>query len=353
MPAPRQPKQNKRDIFARDLKAFSKTVLFTESVNLSRLTPNIRSIAWSPTATCIATSVARNVRVWNPADPDVRKSTELRNVTGVGNIEKLAFCPTYESVLASTGQDAWCRLWDVRTPGGVAISGRGTKLAENKLGDHGLFLTWHPNGQQLLLGQKNDVVQLIDTRRMSAPDSDATWEMTMQEKTPERDLGQFNGMAFSNSGRELFVTTGEGPIKVIDWPSLKTLRLLKGHTSATHIVRQSSTGAYIAVGGNDSIITLWDTDKWYCAHGIMTHAGGVRDVSFSFDGNYIVAASGLDNREGAAGIQITHVESGEDVFLVETQNPATWAAWHPHRYWIAYTGDPGGLKIVNAGSTIF
>ncbi|QIX02070.1 hypothetical protein AMS68_007587 [Peltaster fructicola] len=354
MPAPRTPKQRPKEAFARDLKNLAKTVSFSETTNQSRLlAPNIRSIAWSPTGICIATALARNIRIWNPEAPDVRQSTEIRNASNVGNVEKLAFCPTYESILASTGQDGSCRLWDVRTPGGVAVSGRGTKLAECKTGDTGLFLTWHPNGHELLVGRKDDTVQLVDTRRMTAPGGEPTWETSVQEKTPEKDMGQFNGMAFSNSGSKLFVTTGEGPIKILDWPSLDTIRTLRGHTSATNTVQHSPTGAYIAVGGNDSIITLWDTEMWYSANSVMSHAGSVRDVSFSFDGNYIVAGSGLDAREGAAGLQITHVDSGEDVITMDTQNPVSWAAWHPFRYWIAYTGDAGGLKIINAGSTYF
>ena len=43
-----------------------------------------------------------------------------------------------------------------------------------------------------------------------------------------------------------------------------------------------------------------------------------------------------------------HVETGEYVHTIPTTAPAPCVVWHPSRYWLAYTGDAGGLKIVGA-----
>lgn len=43
-----------------------------------------------------------------------------------------------------------------------------------------------------------------------------------------------------------------------------------------------------------------------------------------------------------------HVESGEYVYTLPTTAPAPCVAWHPSRYWLAYSGDQMGLKIVGA-----
>ena len=40
-------------------------------------------------------------------------------------VEKVAFCPTQEAVLASTGGDGLCRLWDVRVGSGGGVAGKG------------------------------------------------------------------------------------------------------------------------------------------------------------------------------------------------------------------------------------
>jgi len=43
-----------------------------------------------------------------------------------------------------------------------------------------------------------------------------------------------------------------------------------------------------------------------------------------------------------------HVETGEYIHTIPTAQPASCVAWHPNRYWLAYSGDPAGLKIVGA-----
>ena len=88
---------------------------------------------------------------------------------------------------------------------------------------------------------------------------------------------------------------------------------------------------------------LWDTSEWVCRRALDQPVGAVRQVSFSWDGSYVVAGA-----EEGTGLDIAHVESGEYVHSVTTSAPALCVAWHPSRYWIAYSGDAGGLKIVGA-----
>jgi len=232
---------------------------------------------------------------------------------------------------------------------------KGNQVAEGRVGDTGLFLCWRPQGDVLVVGRKDDVVQAVDVRQLNGEgllNTGAGWELSAHEKTPAKDKGQFNAMAFSNSGRELFATTGEGPVKILDWPSLDLLHTLTAHTSATYAVQHSPAGTYVSVGGSDSLVTLWDTTHWHCAHALTAHSGSVRDLGFSFDGAYVAASSGSDARDSGTGIEISHADTGEVVHTVETSNSVTWLAWHPLRYWLAYAGDPGGLKILGAGSAV-
>lgn len=352
MAPPKTSRPLKKDLFPSTFKGI-KTAVCAETGRPTGLAPNIRSLSWSPTGNAVATSISSYIRVWNPERPNVKSSTELRS-GGTAMVEKVAFCPTQEAVLASTGGDGLCRLWDVRVPGGGAVgAGKGREIAECKTGDTGLFLNWHPSGETVLVGRKDDAVMAVDARKMEAGEGSASgWTVEARDSTPVKDRGQFNAMAFSNSGRELFATTGEGPVKVLDWPSLELLYTLSAHTSATYAVQHSPAGSYVAVGGSDSMVTLWDTTNWHCAHTLMAHMGSVRDLSFSFDGAYIAASSGSDARDSSSGIEICHVDTGEPVHTIETTNAVTWLAWHPLRYWLAYAGDPGGLRIVGAGTNV-
>lgn len=84
----------------------------------------------------------------------------------------------------------------------------------------------------------------------------------------------------------------------------------------------------------------------------------MRGVSWSFDGRFLCGACDEPGC-GGNGLEIFHAETGDSVYTVPTGAGANAGipavAWHPSRYWLAYstTADgpgstPGGLKIVGA-----
>lgn len=158
----------------------------------------------------------------------------------------------------------------------------------------------------------------------------------------------------------LFATTGEGTVKIMSYPSFDILHTLHAHTSACLSIALAPTGRYLAVGGSDALISLWDTTDWICRRTVSSNNGGsVRGVSWSFDGRFLCGACDEPGC-GGNGLEIFHAETGESVYTVpvggnsNTGIPAV--AWHPSRYWLAYStandgpgsGGTGGLKIVGA-----
>lgn len=177
----------------------------------------------------------------------------------------------------------------------------------------------------------------------------------------------------------LLLTTGDGSVKICSWPpppatsgtanggtpshnpavspsrsstpappsfssSLQTLHTLHAHTSACVSLALSPTSRYVAIGGSDALISLYDTHDWICRRTLSSLSGSVKTVSFSWDGSYVIGGS-----DEGTGIDIAHAETGETVARIETSAPAPCVAFHPNgKYWIAYSGDPGGLKIVGA-----
>ena len=156
-----------------------------------------------------------------------------------------------------------------------------------------------------------------------------------------------------------FATTGEGTVKIMKYPSFGIAHTLNAHTSSCMAVSLAPTGRYLAIGGSDALISLWDTTDWICHRTLSSeNGGGIRGVSWSFDGRFICGAWDEPGC-GGNGLQIFHAESGESVYSVPTNGinasvPAV--AWHPSRYWLAYSttndgpgsGGAGGLKIVGA-----
>ncbi|KXL42840.1 hypothetical protein M433DRAFT_41884, partial [Acidomyces richmondensis BFW] len=324
-----------------------KPTLFSENVKPTALIQKISSISWSATGTLLATSTSANIRVWNPERASVKTSIELRNAhpktgaafgtNGVSGdvVEKVAFCPVQENLLASTGHDGLVRLWDVRVPGGTAgVGGKGTAVADCRVGKEGYHLAWHPDGNELLAGRRDDSIYSIDVRQATERISRA------------KDV--YYNLSFSNSGREVFATTDRGPVKIFGYPSMDHIHSLAGHPATTYVAKHSPSGAYIAVGSADSTISLWDTVNFLCTHTLNApnQFTSIKDLSFSFDGQFLVAGSGDAARDGSAGLNIFCVETGEVAHTIDTANCPTYVAWHPTRYLLAYGGDPGGLRTV-------
>jgi len=203
----------------------AKSTTLTET--LSRIPPSIapytRHISWSPTGTYLAaTSSVTNslIRIWNPEKPNVRATTELRGHVGV--VEKVGWMPWRENILSSTGADGMVRLWDVRAGGG-----KGAMVKEIKVGDYGLGMAWKPDGLELAITLRDDSIVGIDIRTdevmTTSVDISANVEESMEmglRDGKRLNLGHINQVTFHNSGKYIFVTTEDGPVRILEWPTM-------------------------------------------------------------------------------------------------------------------------------------
>jgi len=127
----------------------------------------------------------------------------------------------------------------------------------------------------------------------------------------------------------LLLTTGDGSVKIAAWPpatgssssssppALQTLHSLHAHTSACLSLALSPTGRYLAVGGSDALISLWDTQEWVCRRTLSGMQGGVRMVGFSWDGSFVAGSS--DEGNGIEIVSLCFLG-----FLREPKNPYTY-----------------------------
>ncbi|KAI9782068.1 MAG: hypothetical protein M1816_002009 [Peltula sp. TS41687] len=319
-PSPSQTRQSiPRDRFGSTFSAY-KLQTYHDPSSRGPSSHSIRTLAWSATGQHIATGSAdRALRIWDPTKPTPKSSTSLTGHTGA--IERVAWNPTRDNELASASSDGTVRFWDVRTR---------RSTAEIKLGGEGFTLAWHPGGRMLLAGRKDDVLVAIDSK---------TTKPTPLTLLPQSV--QTNQTIFSHSGAEVILTTGAGTVKFMAYPEWSVLHALNAHTSACLSLDLCPRGKFLAVGGSDALVSVWDTTDWVCRYTLSEMMGPVRSVGFSFDGCYLCAGS-----DEGLGVEVAHVDSGETVHVLQTAHPAPFVAWHPHRYWLAYSGDPGGLKIV-------
>jgi len=263
----------------------------------------------------------------NPEKPNVRFSTELKGHGAV--VEKVAFNPVKDAELCSVSNDGVVKFWDVRT-----------KACVNEVKDLGtaFSLAWAPDGESLVVGNKEDRLYVLSPTQSTPLAS-------------HQQAVQTNHIAFCWSGDKVFAPLGDGRTRILSYPDFQPMMrrddaedapefTLKGHTSTCITSKTSPTGRYLATGGGDSIISLWDTSTWICRRTVTSMVGPVRSISFTWDGNFVVGGS-----DEGSGLDVTHTESGELCHSFKTAGPCPVVSWAPLRYYLAYC-DLGVLRIV-------
>ncbi len=278
----------------------------------------------------------------------MKNSTELRGHSGA--IERVAWNPAKEAELASVSSDGTCKFWDVRSK---------TCTATVQLGGEGLTIAWAGDGSVVLVGRKVRTHFFTTSYRSVAASVHPADLCSLQDDvlvpitaSPSPEAGPFhqqslqtNQVTFNHTAppTHLLITRGDGSVAIALYPSLQTIHTLHAHTSSCLSIALSPSARYVAIGGSDALISLYDTTDWVCKRTLTSTIGAVKSVGFSFDGSFVVGGSD----EGAV-LEVAHVESGEYVGKIETGGGAGVVAWHPGRYWIAYAGEGGGLKILGA-----
>lgn len=203
-------------------------------------------------------------------------------------VEKVAFNPVKDAELCSVSNDGIVKFWDVRSK---------TCINEVKgLGD-AFTLSWAPDGQSLVVGNKASVFSTLPLRNLllTCSQTDNIFLLSPTQSTPiasYQQPGQTNQIVFCWSGEKILLTTGEGKTRILTYPGFKpafqfndgdesTEFALNGHTSSCLSAEMQPTGRYLATGGSDSIISLWDTTDWICQRTMTSMVGPVRSISKS------------------------------------------------------------------------
>jgi WD40 repeat protein len=67
------------------------------------------------------------------------------------------------------------------------------------------------------------------------------------------------------TGDLFFLTTGDGCVKVLNYPSLEEAGSpLKAHTAAAFCIELDPKGRYFATGGADALVSLWHATELIC-----------------------------------------------------------------------------------------
>jgi len=243
----------------------------SECCRLSGHNGPILSLSFASSASMLASGASDGtLRVWNMPGGDLRL-----NMQHGGPVSGVVFEPDARTLLSAGEHDKVCR-WDVHTGqrrgGFLSLRGK-TRLRT---------LALSPDGRWLLSGYDDGFVRMWDVEQVvrgniheDIPLAVATREVRLSAEA---------------------TATGE---------SRALVRELRGHTQQVRTLVYSPDGYWLATGGDDSNVWIWDADTGAPLRCLTGHQETIRSLAFSPDSRWI--ASGSED----ATVRVWNVSSGQ------------------------------------------
>jgi len=273
----------------------------------------VHSVSWNVNGQRLASgSTDKTARIW--ALDDHRKGKEIELKGHSDSVDQLCWDPTHPDQLATASADKTVRVWDARTG---KCSHNVSTAGEN------INIAWSPDGKQIAVGSSNDVLTIIETRKMKKS----------QEKSFQYEVNEF---VWDPLGDYLFVAQGEkssGYVEVLKSDDFTPVRKQLAHTASCYCIEFDPRARYFALGSADALVSLWDISELISIRSYPSMQHAVRALSFNFDGTLIAAAS------EDPFVDVIDVDTMERVHRIETGYEMNTIAFHPTENLLAHAGN--------------
>ncbi|KAF9266308.1 WD40 repeat-like protein [Marasmius fiardii PR-910] len=265
-----------------------------------------------------AVGVDKATRVWNPDKSMEHRSAQMFSGGHSDDVDYVSWNPTHPELFCTSSQkDRRIVFWDAR---------QSRNIQQISLKSTPIYTTYSPDGRTIMISSMGNTVSFL-TFGKEGEDSKEQWRLG--EKSPTNgSCGLFNhaGDGF------VLALINDHSIRVLDYPSMELRETTPAHVGGTTALALDPRGRYLATGGYDSIVNLFDVNDWISAKTLTSSDHSITSVSFSFDGEYLAIAS------AGSYIDICATETCVPLHRVPALGPAPSVSWHPSKYIVAYCG---------------
>ncbi|KAL6309854.1 WD40-repeat-containing domain protein [Sparassis latifolia] len=280
---------------------------------------SMNHIAWSCDGKRLgAVGIDKVVRVWWP-----EKSMELRSATIFSgghsdDVDYMSWNPTHPELFCTSSQrDRRIVFWDARQSRYIQQCQLKVSPVQTNYSPDGRTILYTSAGKQMFVlayGKEGD-------------ESKEQWHLS------DKDPIMASTATFNHVGDGIILThQTEHTIRILEYPSLSPIHSTPAHVGGCLAAALDPRGRYLASGGNDSIVNLFDLSEWICTRTITVCDHAITALSFSYDGEFIAIAN------TGSYIDICATETGIPLHRVPALGASPTVQWHPSKYVIAYCG---------------
>lgn len=277
-------------------------------------------VAWSCDGRKLAAvGIDKIVRVWQPEKSMEIRAASIYSGAHADDVDHVSWNPTHPELFVSSSQrDRKIVFWDARQS--RSIQQISLKLTPTQTG-------YAPDGKTIFYVSAGHSLYFLELGRTPGETKD-TWRAAEEGKTVLASSALFN-----HAGDGIVASFhSEHTLRVFDYPSLTIQENPAAHVGGCIAIAQDPRGRYIASGGHDSIVNLFDVTEWICARTITCCDHAINALSFSHDGEYLAVSN------TGTYIDICAVETGMPIHRVATSGPVSTVTWHPSKHLIAFCG---------------
>ncbi|KAF8165606.1 WD40-repeat-containing domain protein [Crassisporium funariophilum] len=264
-----------------------------------------------------AVGIDKSTRVWSP-----EKSMESRAATVFSgghsdDVDYISWNPTHPELFCTSSQkDRRIVFWDAR---------QSRYIQQCPLKVSPVSTSYSPDGCSILYASAGHQLFFM-TLGKTGEETKEEWHLS------ERDAIGSTAI-FNHLGDGVVITHhSEHTLRVVDYPSLTIRESPAAHVGGCVALALDPRGRYLASGGYDSIVNMFDLNDWICARTITSCEHSINALSFSHDGEYLAIAN------SGSYIDICATETGAPLHRVPALAPSPTVTWHPSKYVVAYCG---------------